>query len=424
MGNTALDGRLLGAPDELTRRARLQRALARASRPPWKVWREARIAYLREWEQNRSLAEIPDAVAGALKRHAEALAPTVLPIRLLDEYVFAVKVLNIVVAIGVGLLVPQTWLNGPSGSGDWLGVVLLWLPLAAVAGALTLFPFDRRAERLLGDAGKAMLVAGLGCAWTAIILMLHQWGAPFGLGDVAEYALSAAALTAAALSAGLLLLIAVYVTLVYVLRRLAISQHADSAFVHTLLEALTSLFFLDGRNLDRLAFDPRREAVRSLEAAAVAAEVYLPRFLEPGDETTATWLRERTAQWASALRAHKRWILTDRAKDEKAVDRLRDSLRAAACGNWKDMETRPAVGVSRGSRVRLLVATTLRGATPFVAAIVLREAGAPGFEGAIGDYAVIGGGVWLALSFLAQYDPLFGAKIGAAADISRTLRGG
>lgn len=55
---------------------------------------------------------------------------------------------------------------------------------------------------------------------------------------------------------------------------------------------------------------------------------------------------------------------------------------------------------------------------------MLRQANVPGFDGAIGDYAVIGSAVWLALSFLAQYDPLFGAKIGAAADISRTLRGG
>jgi hypothetical protein len=424
VGNTALDGRLLGAPDEVTRRARLQRALARASRSPRKVWRDARIEYLREWERNRSLAEVPDAAAGALKRHAEALAPTVLPIRLLDEYVLPLKALNVIVAIVVGLLVPQAWLVGPSGTGEWLRVVLIWLPLAAVAGALTLSPFGRRADRLLGDSGKAMLVVALGCGWTAIVLMLDRWGAPFGLGNIATYALSAAALTAAALSGGLLLLVAVYVTLVYVLRRLAITKHADSAFVHTLLEALTNLFFLDGRNLDRLGFDPRREAVRSLEAAAVAAEVYLPRFLAPGDETTAAWLRERSAQWASALRAHKRWILTCRAKDEGAVDRLRGSIRAAACGDWKDLETRPAVGVSRGSRVRLLVATGLRGGIPLVIAIVLRQAGVPGFEGAIGDYAVIGSAVWLALSFLAQYDPLFGAKIGAAADISRTLRGG
>jgi hypothetical protein len=419
-----LDGRLLGPPDEVTRRARLQRAFARATRSPRKVWGDARIEYLREWERNRSLAEIPDAVSGALKRHAEALAPTVLPLRLLDEYVLLVKALNVTVAIAVGLLVPQAWLEGPSGGGEWLQVVLVWLPLAAVAGALTLSPFGRPAERLLGDSGKAMLVAGLGCAWTAIVLMLDRWGAPFGLGDVTAYALSAAALTAAALSAGLLMLILFYVALVYVLRRLAISKHADSAFVHTLLEALTNLFFLDGRSLDQLRFDPRREAVRSLEAAAVAAEVYLPRFLEPGDETTAVWLRERTAQWASALRAHKRWILTGRAKDEHAVGRLRASLKAAACGDWKDMESRPAVGVSRGSRVRVLLATALRGGLPLVAAIVLRQAGAPGFDGAIGDYAVIGSGVWVALSFLAQYDPLFGAKIGAAADISRTLRGG
>jgi hypothetical protein len=88
------------------------------------------------------------------------------------------------------------------------------------------------------------------------------------------------------------------------------------------------------------------------------------------------------------------------------------------------MESRPAVAVSRGSRVRLLLATALRGGVPLVAAIVLRQANVPGFDGAIGDYAVIGSAVWLALSFLAQYDPLFGAKIGAAADISRTLRGG
>jgi hypothetical protein len=424
VGNTALDGRLLGAPDEISRRARLQRAFARVTRSPRKVWRDARSAYLREWETNRSLAEIPDAVAGALKRHAEALAPTVLPIRLLDEYVLAVKTLNVAVGIGAGLLLPQIWLDDPSGSSEWLRVVLLWLPLAAAAGALTLSPFSRRAERLLGDAGKAMLVAGLGAVWTAVVLMLDQWGAPFGLGNVATYALSAAALTAAALSAGLLLLILFYVTLVYVLRRVAISQHADSAFVHTLLEALTNLFFLDGRSLERPGFDPRREAVRSLEAAAVAAEVYLPRFLAPGDDATGTWLRERAGQWASALRAHKRWILTARARDEHAVDRLRATLRAAACGDWEDMERRPAVAVSRGSRLRMLGATTLRGATPLAAALVLREAAAPGFDGAIGDYAVIGSAVWLALSFLAQYDPLFGAKIGAAADISRTLRGG
>lgn len=424
MGNTALDGRLLGAPDELSRRTRLRRAVARASRSPWKVWHDARVEYLREWERNRSLAEVPDTAAGALKRHAEALAPTVLPVRLLDEYVLLIKTLNVTVAIGVGLLVPQAWLKGPSGSGEWLQVVLLWLPLAAMAGVLTLAPFGRRADTLLGDSGKAMLVGALGLGWTAIVVMLDRWGAPFGLGGVATYAASAAALSAAALSAGLLLLITVYVTLVYCLRRLAISRHADSAFVHTLLEALTNLFFLDGRSLDQLGFNPRREAVRSLEAAAVAAEVYLPRFLDPGDQATAAWLRERTAQWASALRAHKRWLITGRAKDDQAVDRLRASLKAAACGDWKDMESRPAVSVSRGSRVRVLVATALRGGVPLVAAIILRQAGVPGFDGAIGDYAVIGSAVWLALSFLAQYDPLFGAKIGAAADISRTLRGG
>jgi hypothetical protein len=54
---------------------------------------------------------------------------------------------------------------------------------------------------------------------------------------------------------------------------------------------------------------------------------------------------------------------------------------------------------------------------------VLRVVGVPGFDGNVGDYLLAAGGAWLALSFLAQYDPLFSAKIGAAADISKTLRG-
>jgi hypothetical protein len=87
------------------------------------------------------------------------------------------------------------------------------------------------------------------------------------------------------------------------------------------------------------------------------------------------------------------------------------------------VERRPAQQVSRGSRLRLLGATTLRGAMPLVTAVVLRLLGVPGFDGSVGDYLLAAGGAWLALSFLAQYDPLFSAKIGAAADISKTLRG-
>jgi len=63
--------------------------------------------------------------------------------------------------------------------------------------------------------------------------------------------------------------------------------------------------------------------------------------------------------------------------------------------------------------------TVLRATGP----IVLRVVGVRGFDGNVGDYLLAAGGAWLALSFLAQYDPLFSAKIGAAADISKTLRG-
>ena len=419
MGNTALDGRLLGAPDELSRRARLRRALARATRPPWEVWRDARRACVREWEANRSLADVPDAVAPALKRHAEALAPTRLPIRVLDEYVEALIVASVLAGAAVGLLVPRTWLDDPAG-GEWVQVVAIWLPLFLVAAALTLVQFTERLKRVLSDRAHLLLVAFFAAAWTAAVLVLDDRR---GLGATTTYAVSAAALSAATLSAALVLLIALYLTLGYVLRRVAIARHADSVLAQSLLDALTNLFFLDGRVQERLAFVPRREAVRSLEAAAVAAEHYLPRFLDPHDEATATWLRERAAQWASALRAHKRWILTERTRDERAVERLRETLRAAATGEWNELERQPAFQASRGSRLRLLVGTTLRGATPLAAAVVLRALGVPGLDGSIGEYVLIASGAWLALSFLAQYDPLFSAKIGAAADISKTLRG-
>jgi hypothetical protein len=420
VGNTALDGRLLGAPDEPSRRARLRRALTRVARPPWHVWREARRACLREWDANRSLADVPDAVAPALKRHVEALAPTLLPIRVLDEYVESLIALSVVAGAAVGLVVPRVWLDDPAGSGGWARVCVIGLPLFLVAAGLTVAQFTDRLKHVLTDRAHLLIVAFFAAAWTGAVLAVDRWES---LGTATAYALSAAALAAATLSAALLLLIALYLTLAYVLRRIAISHHADSVFVHSLLEALTNLFFLDGRVHERLAFDPRREAVRSLEAAAVAAEHYLPRFLDPQDEATATWLRERASQWASALRAHKRWILTERRRDERAVDRLRETLRAAAAGEWTELERRPAYEVSRGSRLRMLGATVLRGATPLAIVIVLRVLGVPGLDGSIGNYVLIGSGAWLALSFLAQYDPLFSAKIGAAADISKTLRG-
>jgi hypothetical protein len=420
VGNTALDGRLLGAADEPSRRARLRRALGRAAQPPWKVWREARSASIHEWETNRSLADLPDATAGPLKRHAEALMPTVLPIRVLDGYVQPLIAASVVAGIAVGLVVPQAWLDDPARAGGWLRVAAIWLPLFVVAGGMTLLQFTAPLKRVLSDRAHLLIVATLACVWTAIVIGFDHW---HGLGDEVRYGVSAAALSAATLSAGLVLLIAVYVLLAYVLRRIAIARHADSVFVRSLLDAVTNLFFLDGREHEGLGFDPRREAVTSLEAAAVAAEHYLPRFLDPRDEATGKWLQERAAQWASALRANKRWILTERTRDEHAVDRLRETLRAAATGNWNELERRPAFQASRGSRLRVLAATALRAATPLAATIVVRAFGVPGFDGPIGDYVLIGSGVWLALSFLAQYDPLFSAKIGAAADISKTLRG-
>ena len=420
MGNTALDGRLLGAPDELSRRARLRRALTRATRPPWQAWRDARRAFLHEWDASRSLADVPDSAASALKRHAEALAPTLLPIRVLDSYVEPLIAASVVAGAAVGLLVPRAWLDDPETGAGWVRVCAIALPLFLVAAGLTLAQFTERLKRLLSDGAHLAVVAFFAAAWTAAVLVLDR---SRGLGGTATYALSAAALAAATLSAALLLLIGVYLTLGYVLRRIAIARHADSFFVHSLLEALTNLFFLDGRVDGRLAFDPRREAVRSLEAAAVAGEHYLPRFLDPRDEATAAWLRERAAQWASAIRAHKRWILTERTPDERALDRLRETLCAAATGEWSQLERRPAFLASRGSRLRVLAATILRGATPLAAAVVVRALGVPGLDGSIGDYVLIASGAWLALSFLAQYDPLFSAKIGAAADISKTLRG-
>jgi len=387
------------------------------------VWREVRTAYFREWEVNRSLADLPESAAPVLKRHATVLAPTALPIRLLDEYVASWLVLSALAGIAVGLTAPQAWLDRPSGGSEWVQTLAVWLPLAALAGAITLAPLTERAHRVLGQRGKFLLAAGTGGIWVTILISLEHWGAPFGLGGVTAYAASAAALAAATMTAGFLALIVVYVTLVYSLRRIAIARYADSVLVQSLLEVMTNLFFLDGREHEGIAFDPRREAVHSLEIAAVTAERYLPRLLNPRDEATATWLRERTAEWASALRAHKRWILTERARDEKAVERLRETLRAVADGDWNRVERRPAYQASRGSRVRVLAATSLRGAAPLVAAILLRVFDVPGFEGKIGDYALVAGGAWLALSFLAQYDPLFSAKIGAAADISKTLRG-
>jgi hypothetical protein len=106
------------------------------------------------------------------------------------------------------------------------------------------------------------------------------------------------------------------------------------------------------------------------------------------------------------------------------MDRLRRTVEAAARNEWKDLERRPAFQGSPRSRLRRFVGTTLRGATPLAAVITLRAFDVPGLDGPIGGYVLIGSGVWLVLSFLAQYDPLFGAKIGAAADISKTLRGG
>jgi hypothetical protein len=424
VGNTALDSRLLGATDELSRRARLLHALVRAVRPPRQVWREARAAYFHDWEAKRSLADVGDNFAPALKRHAEALAPTALPIRLLDHYVEPLFVMSAGVGVGVGLLAPQAWLDNPAGGGEWLQILAIWLPLAVVGGALNLVPFSKRVQRVNTELGHLALNAAIGCLWLAVILGVDHWGAPFGLGGVTAYALSAAALTAAAMNGGLLLLIAAYVTLEYALRRLAIARHADSAFVQALLETLADLFFLDGRDHRQLGFDPRRDAVRNLETAAVTAELYLPRLLAPGDEGTAKWLGERAAEWASAVRAHKRWVLTQRARDDRAVERLRKTLAAAAHGEWTDLERRPAFQASRRSVLRMLVATTLRGASPLAAVILLRVFDVPGLDGKIGDYVLIASGAWLALSFLAQYDPLFGAKIGAAADISKTLRGG
>jgi hypothetical protein len=423
LGNAALERGLLGAPEEASRRARLVRWLARAARPPGKVWREARSRYFHDWETSCSLADLPDGSVRAVKRHAEALAPTSLPIRLLDQYVGPTLVVAAATGIGVGLATPAAWLAGPDGAGEWLQVVALWLLLAAIACAVTLAPFTDRVDRFLGQRGKFVLAAAVGCVWALAVVGLDRWGTPFGLGGVARYAASAAILTAATLTAAVLLLIAVYVTLAYALRRVAIRRHADSVLIQALVETLTNLFFLDGREHEGLGFDPRREAVRSLETAALAAERYLPPFFAPRDEATATWLRERTAQWASALRSHKRWIITERARDESAVERLRETLRAAAHGDWNNVERRPASEVSRGSRLRLLFATTLRGAAPLVTAVVLRLLGVPGFDGSVGDYLLAAGGAWLALSFLAQYDPLFSAKIGAAADISKTLRG-
>jgi hypothetical protein len=424
VGNTALDSRLLGAPDEPSRSARLRHAIAHAATSPREVWRFARKAYVHEWESKRSLTDVSDSAAPAIKRHAEALAPTALPIRLLDHYVEPLFVASAVAGIVVGLLVPQAWLDDPVGGGEWMQVLAVWLPLAVIGGALNLAPFSKRVQRVNTETGHLVLNLALGCLWVAVVLGVDRWGAPFGFGDATAYSVSAGALSAGVMNVGLIMLIAAYVALEYTLRRIAIKRHADSVFVQSLLEALTDVFFLDGRDYGQRGLDPRRDAMRYLETAAVSAERFLPRMLAPGDEATAKWLGERGAEWASAVRSHKRWVLTQRTKDERGVDRLRKTLEAAARGEWNDLERRPAFQASRRSMLRTLVATILRGASPLAAVIVLRALDVPGLDGEIGNYVLIGSGAWLVLSLLAQYDPLFGAKIGAAADISKTLRGG
>jgi hypothetical protein len=71
VGNTALDSPLLGAADRPSRSARLRHAIAQGTSPR-RVWRLARDAYVRDWESKRSLTDIADNAAPAIKRHGSS----------------------------------------------------------------------------------------------------------------------------------------------------------------------------------------------------------------------------------------------------------------------------------------------------------------------------------------------------------------
>jgi hypothetical protein len=394
-------------------------------------WRKARERESEYWDTKASLAGLrpgyPEPpTPEAIRAQATLLAPTAVVQEILwwiGEYIFF-PALVLASVIG-GLASPSAWLDAPSGVGGWAGMLALWLPLFVLGAAIARATISDSVDEAAGPLGRfALLVAVAGIA-TLIVVVLDRTGAPFGLRGIWTYAASAAALSVAIALVGFVFLFAFFAAGEYALRRIAVARHPDSVLVQALLDAVSDLHMAYGSGQGaRVVSDRRLSAVRSLENAAVTAERYLPRRVNPKDQATAIWLRGLGGEVASALRAHKRWIITQSVRDEAAVDRLRATLMAAAAGNWRDLERRTVYEIPRSSRLLVLLATTLRGGIPLAVVVALRAFDVRGFEGAYGDYALIVAAVWLVVSFLAQYDPLFSTKIGAVTDLSKTLRGG
>jgi hypothetical protein len=421
VGEPAIESQGSVPADAPSWRDRVEHALA--WRPPslGSVVRETRAAHFAEWERKAARGEID---FRHVEGHAKALEGTTLPRLMLDAYSDSIAALLAVVATVAAFFVPLAWLDSPSGVADWAIVVVVWAVCEALVLGILVSLLTERALRALGEKGRIATYVAFALLCVGIVALLDRWDPSFGR---LVYAVSAAAMTAPLIVITVACAVLFIIAFEYALQRLAIRRHPDSVFVRATLDAVIRFsLVVNGAQRDLYW---RRDAVRQLETAAIAVE-RLPRFIRARDPATGAWMLDETAQIASALRLHKRAVLmpgagndATRARLNASLARLKQTARLASVGDWEHIERRPVPQVSRGSRLRTLIATTVVAVAPLAAVLLLREyAGI--LNGPLGGYTVAATAVWFIVSFLARYDPLFSTKIGAVKDLSGPFAGG
>lgn len=378
-----------------------------------------RRAYLEEIESRARLAagEQPgEERLATLREHATAVAPTEVPLRLILAYLGPVLVAGTVAGIAAGIALPLLWLPGPGAVPDWLGALFVWVVLFSGVILVARVAFSI----VLALGGRAVFLLALGGLGIAACVEVDRSGLPFGLGPAEAYAATAAAATAAAVALAWLAVSVVSLGLYSLFARSSLTGHPESLLVVSLVNALAAVRAIEAGGAKAQLHDRRWRALQELERAALAAERATAKRLAPGDPATAAWLRERADGVAAALRFHKRSLLEGGPGDGTLAERLEETLEHALAERWGDLERRRPTPIAARSRARGFVSTAIRASIPLGALLVLRGFGIAD-EGALADYLLVATGAWLVLTFLAQYDPLFSAKMGSVGDLTKTL---
>jgi hypothetical protein len=163
-----------------------------------------------------------------------------------------------------------------------------------------------------------------------------------------------------------------------------------------------------------------------LDDTARCLELYLPRALGSLLGEQREWLKAEARNMGAAVREMSKHVALSGQEDR---DRLTAEVKAAAIaalsGNWTAMPRTSRSGISGLARFRLLLGRLLRasslGLIPLLVLLVLQRTPLA-LSGDLGNYAKLGGWLWLVVSIIHELDPQAETRLTLFRDVSEIFR--